>query len=487
MNAAVCATARASMQKTLHRWSVVLIIAMLALACGTPAASAAPAGNGAPAPPASAAAARGPYSTALHYAIRFYPRFLTYFQQTLSKPNRPTGPSSMGPAYGLVVAPNVDTVYGEFFLDLSKGPQIFTIPSTNVTYSLLTLDVWGNVLQTSINGAGTYALVRRGWRGHLPPGVTHVVAVPYRMTIWIIRADNFSSSGQDQSAEATAFRNSLRLASVQAYRQDPSSGVTTVLPLVAFSPQMKTIADQTIESQPTTFFRDLQRAMHSPTTSPVTRSDRRLSRAFDRAVAAANLAARRGNDKALSQIINAAHVAHAMIINRWQSKLDRNHWVYFDNVGQWGTAYLDRAALTEYIQYGNNASAAGYYDAFTDAFGIPLDGSVIPAYRLTFAKTQIPQAKRFWSLTAYIPPGVTLFPNPANKYVVGSYTPGLQTNRDGSITIYIQPTPPVRAPLANWLPVPSGPFSLLLRVYGPEKNTARGRYIPPKIRPLGLP
>jgi hypothetical protein len=152
--------------------------------------------------------------------------------------------------------------------------------------------------------------------------------------------------------------------------------------------------------------------------------------------------------------------------------LDSNRWISFDNVGAWGTAYLDRASLSEYIQYGNDASAAKYYDAFTDHNGIPLDGSVVSEYQLTFSKSEIPDATRFWSLTAYIPPGVTLVPNAARKYVVARYTPALQTNSDGSITTYIAPRQPPGTPRANWLPVPRGPFSLLLRVCGPEGNTA---------------
>jgi hypothetical protein len=107
--------------------------------------------------------------------------------------------------------------------------------------------------------------------------------------------------------------------------------------------------------------------------------------------------------------------------------------------------------------------------------------------RLTFEPNEIPQAKRFWSLTAYIPPGITLVPNSANKYVVGSYTRGLIKNPDGSITLYIQHDPPPGPLQANWLPTPNGPYALLLRVYGPTGNTTPGNhYVPPEIQPHGI-
>jgi hypothetical protein len=183
-------------------------------------------------------------------------------------------------------------------------------------------------------------------------------------------------------------------------------------------------------------------------------------------------------------MIAGARAAHAMIIHRWLSHTDPHRWTYFSNFANWGTAYLDRAAGNEFVQYGNNASTAGYYNASTDGSGAPLNGSRVPAYTLTFTKTQIPQASRFWSLTAYLPRGNTLVPDAARKYEVAKFTPGLVTNPDGSVTIYIQATPPPQALRPNWLPVPRGRFDLLLRVYGPEGNTSPGaKYIPPKIQP----
>jgi hypothetical protein len=247
---------------------------------------------------------------------------------------------------------------------------------------------------------------------------------------------------------------------------------------------METIADEQATTAPSAFLSHLQQAMHSSPTQPLSASDLRLSQAFDRAFATANRAAARGDYGPISQITQATRDAHALIVNHWLSHLDSNRWKSFDNVGAWGTAYLDRASLSEYIQYGNDASAAKYYDAFTDHNGIPLDGSVVSEYQLTFSKSEIPDATRFWSLTAYIPPGVMLVPNAARKYVVARYSPALQTNSDGSITIYIAPRQPPGTPRANWLPVPRGPFPLLLRVYGPEGNIS-GTYLPPPIKACG--
>ncbi len=434
--------------------------------------------------PRSAAPSATPYSIALNYTVRFYPRLFTFIQQNLVQQNQLSGPDGMGPLYGAVPAPNNDTVYANFFLDVAQGPQVFTISSTQVTYSLLTTDVFGTAFQSGIQKQtpGTYELVPPGWHGTPAPGVTEVIPVPYPVTVWIIRADKYKGT-QNVISAANAFRASLKLASLAAYEKDPNTGATLLKPLRTYAPRAKAIADAAVESHTRAFFRVVQAALRSPTTAPLTASDLQLSRAFNRVFAAANAAARHGNNQPLSVLIRAARTAHAMIIDRFESNVDQNRWVYFDNIAAWGTAYLDRAATTEFLEFSNTAATAGYYTAFTDGNGVTLNGSGNRAYRLRFSPDQIPQADRFWSLTAYIPRGMTLVPNRAAKYLVASYTPGLLPARDGSITIYIQATPPAPALMPYWLPVPRGPFSLVLRVYGPEGNTSPGsKYVPPKIR-----
>jgi hypothetical protein len=129
----------------------------------------------------------------------------------------------------------------------------------------------------------------------------------------------------------------------------------------------------------------------------------------------------------------------------------------------------------------NNHDAAAYFHTFLDASGDPLDGST-HSYVLKFAKGQQPTAERFWSLTAYTPEAIELVQNKADKYAVASYTPGLITAKDGSVTIVISTTPPAdKKQQPNWLPIPSGPFNIMLRVYGPEGSVLDGTYVPPPV------
>lgn len=353
-----------------------------------------------------------------------------------------------------------------------------------------------NVFNTGIptDQPGTYALTLPGWSGTLPAGVTQVT-VPYPQSEWTIRSDRYTRSGNGYTntiAASKDFISKLRLTSLSQYLADPSSGRTIPVPQAALSASSKVQADATLAESPTRFLDYLQEAMHSELTQPLTASDRALSRAFDAVYAAAKQGVDNGNYDLMSQVDKAANTVDSMIVDHYLSHLvPGTNWINFTNLADWGTSYLDRDATTAYIFLGNSQATSRYWDAFTDRNAHPLDTTTYPRYTMTFTKDQIPDAKRFWSLTAYVGPGLHVtpgLPNNGNRNVA-SYTPGLQTNRDGSITVYIQtrrPSIPSRVP--NWVYVPANTkFSLVLRSYGPQGNTAPGvTYSPPEIKPFGV-
>ena len=436
------------------------------------------------------------FDLAYEYTVRFYPRYFTWVQFQIhsdnsqrqgggSMANRLTGPLGMGPEYKIVVAINDDTIYAESFLDVSSGPVILTIPPYPNKYSILQLDVYGNIFSTALSenppsNGGIYAFVATGYSGQLPQNATRIV-MPYSFTTMAIRIDKHSPTGENLILAANEFRSALSLQTLDKYDPSGDSGRTIVLPLAFFGASVKLMADEGLATAPEAFLTTLQEAMASPMTQPITSDDRSLMNRFDAAFAAAQKEVD-SDSGPLTAIIRGAQAAWTALINRWQSHRGPTNWIHFDNIGHWGTNYLDRAALTEYIQVGNDRTAAYYADAFVDASGLPLDGGSF-AYTIKFAKDELPEYQRFWSMTAYTPEYVELVPNKHKKYVVASYTDGLVTEKDGSVTIYVQADPPPDSPDAppNWLPVPKGPFSLLFRVYGPEGTALAGTYVPPKI------
>ncbi|MDR3416263.1 MAG: DUF1214 domain-containing protein [Nevskia sp.] len=417
----------------------------------------------------------GAYTTAFDYVVTFYPRWLSYYQAEIAPRNHLVGPERIGPLYHAVVAINDDTLYTSVFLDLTKEPVIVTVPSTADVYSVLHLDGYGNVLQGIPSGQpGIYGLTGPQWTGTLPAGVIPV-ALPFDNSLLIFRSDKYAVTGQDMRQEAEQFRRNLHAATLSDYLNNAAAGAATILPEVAFAVPFKGIADGMLAHLPVEFLRTLQTAVASPRTQPPSPDEQALADTFNTLFA---------EPKLRGQLAAGAQAAHGAIVSDYQARtVGSSGWVSFADIGAWdhsSQGYLDRSAVTEFLQYGNDHGAAVYFHAFADSAGAALDGGA-HTYVLRFAKDELPAVKRFWSLTAYTPDSIELVANDADKYVVASYTPGLETASDGSVTIVLSAARPRGVAAANWLPLPRGRFNVMLRAYGPLGSVLDGSYVPPAL------
>jgi hypothetical protein len=421
----------------------------------------------------------GAFATTLDYVANFYPLWFTYYQSQLGSHNQLAGPERVTPVYKIVVLINVDTLYASAFLDLTAEPIVIVIPPTPVVYSILTLDPYGNIFESGIQAGtpGTYALTGPGFSGKVPRGVTPI-AMPLNFTTLIFRADKFSPEGENQIKEADEFRRSLKTQTLSDYKAGKPATATVIFPVEAFVLSFKRIADQLIELRPIEFLKQLQVAVHAPSTPPFSPREQELSDKFDVLFGDGSF----DSDAEALKFSAGARAAHELIIDRYLTYRGPTNWIHFTNIGDWGRQVIERAAITEFCQYCNDIQAAAYYHAFLDSRGRPLDGTDRQGYLLQIPKSKIPEAKRFWSFTAYTPDTVELVRNDARKYAIASYTPGLQYNADGSISIYLAREQPPGVPKANWLPIPPGNFNIALRVYGPEGSVADNTYTPPGIR-----
>jgi hypothetical protein len=339
------------------------------------------------------------FITTEKYVEQFYPLWFTYYQSLLGTPNKLAGPDRISPLYHSVVAINDDTLYASTFLDLTAEPVILTIPATIATYSVLTLDPYGDIFQSGIQPQtpGIYAFTGPGFKGTLPTGVTPI-AMPLDASALIFRVDKFSSTGVDQTTQAQEFRASLKAQTLSDYLHNPSRGAALILPEIYFSVPFKTTADELIAHHSITFLKQLQRAVASSRTPPLSPDEQALSDRFDSLF---------GNGNAQKSEFSAgAQSAHDAILEQYLTYTGPTNWIHFTNIGAWGNQVVERSSITEFCQYCNGISTAAYYHAFSDGTGQPLDGSNPDGYVLTFPAGQLPQAKRFWSLTAYTPEAI---------------------------------------------------------------------------------
>ncbi len=139
--------------------------------------------------------------------------------------------------------------------------------------------------------------------------------------------------------------------------------------------------------------------------------------------------------------------------------------------------WLKRAAAAKAGIYGNDPEEATYPLTRLDGEGKTLDGSK-HNYTLTFPPGQQPPVNAFWSLTMYDGKTQLLIENPINRYLINSpMLPGMKTNANGSLTLYIQNKSPGADKESNWLPAPDGDIYLVMRLYWPK--TGAPSILPP--------
>ena len=117
----------------------------------------------------------------------------------------------------------------------------------------------------------------------------------------------------------------------------------------------------------------------------------------------------------------------------------------------------------------------------TDADGDKLDGA--NRYVIHFDQGQLPPAGAFWSVTMYDAAGYQAA-NELNRFAIGDRD-DLVFNADGSLELHIQHARPADNQVANWLPAPTGPLAVTMRIYEPGPELFSGAWVPPPVRKVG--
>jgi hypothetical protein len=163
---------------------------------------------------------------------------------------------------------------------------------------------------------------------------------------------------------------------------------------------------------------------------------------------------------------------------RYNGRPAGNGWYSAGNNAQWGTDYLNRAAIAKSNMYQNRPNETKSFYRDLDGQGQPLVGT--NAYSVTFEKQLLPPVRGFWSITVYDEEHF-FHVNPLSRYALGTKSQGMKRNADGSLTLYFGAKSPGKDKEANWIPAPAGPFSLYLRCYGPQQEILEGSWRPPAV------
>ena len=377
-----------------------------------------------------------------------------------------------------IQTPNSDTPYSAVGADLRAEPLVLTVPPIEQDryYSLQFVDGYTYNFayvgsRTTGNGGGKYLLAGPNWKGDKPEGVNDVIRSDTELAFVLYRTQLLGPSDLDSVEKIQA-----------GYQVTPLS-VFLNQPPPAPAPPIDFVPPLTSEQQRTSpqFFEVLNFAMRFAP-APPTEQDLRARFATIGIGPEGDFDA----DK-LSQEMRAA--IRGGMADAWAEfdtfKKDKVDTDQVSSADFFGTAadlkgnYLYRMAGAVLGIYGNTAAEAIYPAAFNDSAGAPLTGA--NKYTFRFEPGQLPPVNAFWSLTMYELPQSLLVANPMNRYLINSeMLPSLRADPDGGYTFSIQNESPGIAKESNWLPAPTGPFVVVLRLYWPKPDALNGTWKAPK-------
>ena len=380
----------------------------------------------------------------------------------------------------VVQTPNSDTPYSWIGLDLRVEPIVVTVPPIEKDryWSLQLIDLYTHNFdylgsRATGNDGGSFAIVGPNWQGETPVGIKKVIRCETQIALGLFRTQLYDPSDLENVKQ---IQQQYRVQPLSTFLGQPTP---TAAPAIDFPKPLTPEAQRTsIE-----FFDLLKFYLQFCPTHPL---EVELMERFTRI----NIGAGKDFTAVLSpEMKNAVENG---IADAWQT-FNENKKVNVDTgkltaADGFGTReflqnnYLFRMTSAALGIYGNSKEEALYPAYYMDSEGQKLNGA--NRYTVRFEPGQLPPANAFWSITMYELPASLLVANPIDRYLINSpMLPHLQRDDDQGITLYIQNESPGKDKESNWLPAPTGPFWVTVRLYWPKAEALNGTWkLPPMQR-----
>ncbi|MBX3354266.1 MAG: DUF1254 domain-containing protein [Phycisphaeraceae bacterium] len=383
-----------------------------------------------------------------------------------------------------VVTPNSDTPYSFVWADLRAEPLVLSVPEVDKGryYSVMLADLYscnyGYIgSRATGNGAGTYMIAGPSWTGETPMGIDKVFRSETDFSLVLYRTQLF---GPDDIDNVKKVQAGYKVQTLSAFQGKPA-------PAKAPDIQWMKIDKASAEADPFAFLGFILQFCPATGTASV---EKPLRERFSR------IGIEAGKPFPLESLTPEQKQAVIAGMKSGMEKIKQKVATLGKNENGWrvGGAQGDRAfykgdwtlraAAAMAGIYGNDEVEALYPLLSTDSEGNKPDCSK-NRYTLTFPKGQLPPVHAFWSVTMYDAKTQLLINNPINRYLINSpMLPGMKTNADGSLTIYVQKDSPGKDKESNWLPAPDGPIYVAMRLYWPKSEAITGSWQPPALTPV---
>ncbi len=383
------------------------------------------------------------------------------------------------PDQSFVACTNQDVVYGAGYCELDTSPVVIQVPDFGDRFWVYALydartDQFGNLGKAYGTKPGFYLVVGPNWTEQPPAGIAGVLRSPTELAFVAPRVFREESPADLEAVRALI--NQIDMYPLAEFDGKMKSRDWTKSP--HFPAPTATGGGEMKWVNPETFFDQLPVVMK---VIPPQAGEEALYHQIESVLAAAE------KDPAVKATLKETAIAAEkdMIQPLFQWEMNGrpagNGWNSPVNNAQWGTDYVNRAAIAKSNIYENRPTETKYLFTDNDGTGQPLNGA--NSYSITFANGQTPPVKGFWSVTLYNEHHF-FNPNPLNRYSLGTKNKSLQKNADGSLTLYAGSRSPGADKESNWLPAPKGRFSLYIRAYWPEPAIVDGTWQPPVVQKL---
>jgi len=424
------------------------------------------------------------YKTIYNYVVdKENPEYKAPFNQIASEARLFT------PADKAVVTPNADTPYSMLWMDLRAEPVVLTVPEMEPErfYHFQLIDLYTHnfayvgTLSTG-NGAGKFLIAGPGWNGEKPEGIIKVIQSETDVIFSITRTQLF---GPDDLAKVKEIQDSYGLQPLSAF-------LGTEAPSAKGMPDFPEWVEGSQFDERFLGYLDFMMSLlekpgdgEKPLWDRLARLGIGPENTFDYAALPPETqeALKAGVKEGFGEIEMFAkkHTSDPMISGKvlgTRAFLNESAKTNF----KLEAPDILRSVAAHMGLYGNSATEAIYPMYFTDADKQPLDAST-NRYTLTLEKGQLPPVKAFWSLTMYDGKTQLFIENPLDRYLLNSpIMDQFKLEGNGSLVLHIAKDSPGKELESNWLPAPDGPFYIVLRLYGPEPDALKGKWMPPKVQ-----
>jgi hypothetical protein len=380
------------------------------------------------------------------------------------------------PGERLVACPNQDVVYGFGLFSLDKEPLVVQVPDFGDRFWVYQVvdqrtDSFVQLGKMYATKPGFYLLTGPGWKGTAPSGINGLFQSKTNLGAVIPRVFMDDTDADRQAIQPL-------LTGILMYPLHKFSGQmqTKDWSNIPIFPSASTGEEETKWVQPETFFDELGAILQEVSPLP---GEEALYASFQSILDAASK-----DPKLHAALVASAVEADKNLITPLFQFHNSGlplpyHWTTIKNGAAFGTDYYSRTAVAKSNIFVNSERETKYFYQDADGAGRQLDGN--NSYTVTFAAGQTPPVKGFWSLTVYNQHHF-FSPNEIKRYSVGTKNKTLVAASDGSLTIYVQSTPPQGDQRANWLPTPKENFVLYVRAYWPEESALNGTWTPPIVK-----